>query len=58
MGKETTSNTSRETTLEERLFGDDHFETKISDGKDSVTAAGRTAEEAEERASEKWHKNH
>jgi hypothetical protein len=53
---DTKSTTKTETNVVERIFGWDHKETTISDGKDSVTRAGRTAEEAEERASESWEK--
>ena len=49
-----TSRTGRDTNLVERLTDDHHYKTTISDGKDRVEAEGKTAEEAEERASDKW----
>ena len=51
---DTTSKTERDTTLVERIIGSEHHKTTISDGKDRVEGLGRTSEEAEERASEKW----
>lgn len=53
MGK-TKSTTEKDSFLPERLFGDHHHVTKITDGEDSVEARGRDAEEAESRASKKW----
>lgn len=58
MDKDTTSRTEKESWVEEAIFGDGHYKTTISDGKDKEEARGRTAEEAEKRASEKWDKKH
>jgi hypothetical protein len=49
-----TSVTKTDTNVVERVIGDKHYKTTVSDGKDSVTREGRTAEEAERRASETW----
>ncbi len=58
MDKDTTSRTEKESYVEERIFGDEHYKTTISDDKDKEEARGRTAKEAEKRASEKWDKKH
>lgn len=48
------SKTERDTNLVERLIGSHHYKTTIRDGKDRVEGLGRTPQEAEERASDKW----
>lgn len=48
------SKTERDTNLVERLTNDHHYKTTISDGTDRVEGLGKTAEQAEERASDKW----
>ena len=53
MGK-TTSTTEEDSNFVERLTGSHHYETTISDGNESVTGLGRTSEESQGRASEKW----
>lgn len=40
------------------LFNTKTYETKISDGQDSVTARGNTTQESQQRASEKWDDRH
>lgn len=54
MPRKTTSRTEKESFFEERIFGDDHYKTTITDGKDKREGRGNTAEEAEKRASDKW----
>ena len=57
MGKETTSRTEEESWVEERIFGDSHYKTTITnpDGtKDE--GRGRTAEESQKVASDKHDK--
>ena len=54
MGKEKTSRTEKDSFIEERIFGDHHHKTTISDGEHKVEGRGRTAEEAEKIASDKW----
>ena len=54
MGKDTKSRTEKESFLEERIFGDHHYKTTISDGHKSVDGRGKTSEESQEIASEKW----
>lgn len=58
MDKDTTSRTEEDSFVEERIFGDHHHKTTISDGKDKVEGRGRTSEEAEKIASDKWDKKH
>ena len=53
MPKKTTSRTEKESFFEERIFGDHHYKTTITDGKDKAEGRGRTPEEAEELASNK-----
>ncbi len=53
MGK-AKSTTEKDSFLAERLFGDHHHKTTISDGEESVDARGTTPKEAESRASKKW----
>jgi len=48
------STTQRETWIEERIIGEEHYVTRIWNDEDSVEGRGRTAEEAEEIASQKW----
>ena len=53
---DTTSKTERDTNIVERVItGGHHYKTTISDGKDRVEGLGNTPEQAEDRASEKWH---
>ena len=52
---DTKSKTEQDTNLVDRIVGTHHHKTTISDGEDKVEGLGRTSEEAEERASEKWH---
>ena len=52
---DTKSKTERDTNLVDRIIGTHHHKTTITDGEDKVEGLGRTPEEAEERASEKWH---
>ena len=56
MGKETTSRTEGESFVEERIFGDSHYKTTISDGDEKVEGRGRTSEESQKVASDKWDK--
>ena len=55
MGK-TTSRTEKDSFLVERLFGDHHYKTTISDGENKVEGRGRTSEKSQEVASDKWDK--
>lgn len=50
------SKTEKESYIEERIFGDHHYKTTISDGQHKAEGRGRTSEEAEKRASDKWDK--
>ena len=54
--KKITSRTEKESFFEERIFGDHHYKTTITNGKDKVEGRGRTPEEAEELASNSWSK--
>jgi hypothetical protein len=55
MAKETKSRTEKETWIEERIFGlGDHYKTTISDGERKTEGRGRTPEEAEKVAKDKW----
>jgi len=56
MPKKATSRTEKESFFEERIFGDHHYKTTITDGKDKAEGRGRTPEEAEELASDRWDK--
>ena len=56
MGKETTSRTERDSNLVERIFGDYHHKTTISDGKNTVSGEHRTSEGSGKVASDKWDK--
>ncbi len=56
MGK-STSRTEKESFLEERIFGDDHYKTSISDGGKKVEGRGNTSEESQKVASDKWDKS-
>jgi len=56
MSDKAKSRTEKESFFAERLVGNDHYKTTISDGKDKVEGRGNTAEEAEKRASDKWDK--
>jgi len=53
---ETTSKTEKESYLPERIFGDSHYKTTISDGKDKAEGRGNTSEESQAVASGKWDK--
>jgi hypothetical protein len=51
------SKTSEDSFILDRIFNlGGHSKTKISDGRKSVTALGRTPKESEKRASRKWDK--
>jgi len=54
MTDKTKSTTEKETNLVERIFGDDHYKTTITDGKDKAEARGSTAEQSQKLASERW----
>jgi hypothetical protein len=54
MSEKPTSRTERESFFEERLFGDSHYKTTISDGQTKVEGRGHTAEESQKIASKKW----
>jgi len=56
MGSKTTSKTERDSSFVERIFGDHHYKTTITDGDDSVERRGRSSEESQKRASESWDK--
>ena len=56
MGKDTKSRTEKDSFFEERLFGGSHYKTTISDGREEHAGRGRTSEESQKRASEKYHK--
>jgi hypothetical protein len=48
------STTKQSNEFLDNLFGIEHYETTISDGKDSVSAKGLTPEKSQEKASDKW----
>jgi hypothetical protein len=51
------SKTSKDSFFVDRIFNlGGHSKTKISDGRKSVTALGRTPKESQQRASKKWDK--
>jgi len=52
----TRSRTDRESFFAERIFGDGHYKTTISNDDDQVVGRGNRAKEAEKTASEKWDK--
>jgi len=56
MGGKTTSRTEKDSNMVERAFGDHHYVTTITDGKDKVEGRAKTAEESQSRASKKWDK--
>lgn len=57
MGGDTTSTTKSETWIEEAVFGlGSHYVTTIKDDDDQVEGRGRTSEESQEVASDKWDK--
>jgi hypothetical protein len=58
MDREAKSRTEKEVFFTEAIFGDSHYKTTISDGKDKVEARGNTAQEAEKLAHERWDKKH
>lgn len=51
MGKDTKSRTGRDSFVEERLTGGHHYKTTI----DGTTGRGRTSEESQKIASDKYH---
>jgi hypothetical protein len=53
---ETKSTTKRDSTVIERIRGDHHHVTDIKSDDHEVRARGKTAEQAEKRASDKWDK--
>ncbi len=53
MGKKE-SRTEEESFVEERIFGDHHHKTTISDGHKKAEGRGRTSEESQKIASDKW----
>ncbi len=57
MGSDKTSRTEKESFIEEAIFGDHHHKTTISEGGKSVEGRGRTSEESQKIASEKWDKS-
>lgn len=50
------SKTEKESWIEERIIGTEHYKTTISDGQKKAEGLGRASEEAEKRASDKWDK--
>jgi hypothetical protein len=48
------SRTERESVIEEAATGDHHYKTTITDGHEKAVGRGRTSEEAEKSASDKW----
>lgn len=48
------SKTEQDSTVIERIIGTHHWKTTIKDDKDKVEGIGRTPEEAEKRASQRW----
>ncbi|HUB00353.1 MAG TPA: hypothetical protein VMA34_18610 [Terracidiphilus sp.] len=52
----TTSKTVRDTNLVERFMGSHHYRTMIGDERSRVEGLGRSREEAEKRASNRWDK--
>ncbi|MBU4283638.1 MAG: hypothetical protein KJ968_00895 [Nanoarchaeota archaeon] len=56
MGK-TTSRTGKDSFLVERIFGDSHYKTTISDGGKKVEGRGNTSKESQKIASDKWDKS-
>lgn len=53
----TNSTTKKDSFAEESIVHGSHYKTIISDGKEKVEGLGKTPEEAEKRASEKWDEN-
>ena len=59
MDREKTSRTEHETWVEEAIFNTGgHEKTTISDGEHKVEGYGRTSEESQKNASEKWDENY
>jgi hypothetical protein len=59
MGGDKHSRTEKESFIEERISGDpSHYKTTISDGEHKAEGRGRTSEEAEKIASDKWDENY
>jgi hypothetical protein len=58
MDKDTKSRTEKESFIEEGIFGDSHYKTTITDGKDKEEGRGNTPKEAEKSAHDKWDKKH
>ena len=54
---DTKSKTVKDSNVVERvIFNDHHYKTTISDGKDKAEGLGKTSEESQRRASDKWDK--
>jgi hypothetical protein len=53
MERKATSRTEKESFAVERFFADHHYKTTITNGRDRVEGRGKTANEAEGRASKK-----
>ena len=51
---DTTSKTEKDSNVVERIFKNHHHKTTISDGKDKLEGLGKTPEESQQRASDKW----
>jgi len=56
MPKRTKSRTEKESFIEERIFGDHHYKTTITDGKSKAEGRGRTSKESQKLASNRWDK--
>ena len=54
MGRKTTSTTKEDSNIGERLTGDSHHVTKITDGDRTVEGRAKSSEESQRRASKKW----
>lgn len=54
--RETKSTTKRDSNVVERIRGDHHYKTNIKSDDHEVEARGKTAEQSEKRASDKWEK--
>jgi len=52
--KDVKSTTEKDSFFHERLFGEHHYLTKISDGDRRVEGVGNTPEKSQKVASEKW----
>lgn len=56
MTDKTTSKTERDSYITDRMFGEHHYKTTISDGSRSVEGRDRTPEGSQNCASRKWNK--